>query len=98
MHGVRYKEWKLYFPHTYRTLNGRSGGQDGYPVNYEMNAVENIELYNLNKDISETTNVAAQYPEVVEKIKSLAHDMRKELGDNLYGIEGTENRSAGKIN
>ncbi len=98
LHGVRYKEWKLYFPHTYRTLNGRSGGQDGYPVNYEMNAVENIELYNLNKNISETTNVAAQYPEVVEKIKTLAHDMRKELGDNLYGIEGTENRSAGKIN
>jgi arylsulfatase A-like enzyme len=98
LHGVRYKDWKLYFPHTYRTLNGRSGGQDGYPVKYAMNTVDNIELYNLNIDIGETTDVAAQHPEVVEKIKSIANEMRSELGDKLYGIEGSENRPAGKIN
>ncbi|MEK9604089.1 MAG: sulfatase [Flavobacteriaceae bacterium] len=98
LHGVRYKDWKLYFPHTYRTLNGRPGGQDGYPVKYEMNAVEQIELYNLKDDIGETTNVAAQNPVIVETIKSIADEMRKELGDKLYGIEGTENRPVGRIN
>ena len=41
--------------------------------------------------------MADQHPDVVEKIKSLADNMRKELGDKLYGIEGSENRKAGKL-
>jgi arylsulfatase len=98
LHGVRYQGWKLYFPHTYRTLNGRAGGQDGYQAKYEMNTVENIELYDLKNDISETNDVASQHPEVVEKIKVLADEMRSKLGDKLYNIEGTENRPVGKIN
>jgi arylsulfatase len=98
LHGVRYQDWKLYFPHTYRTLNGRAGGQDGYQAKYEMNTVENIELYDLKHDISETNDVASQHPEVVEKIKVLADEMRSKLGDKLYNIEGTENRPVGKIN
>ena len=98
LHGVRYKDWKLYFPHSYRTLNGREGGKDGYPVKYEMNTIEKIELYDLKNDISETNDVAAQHPEVVEKIKVLANEMRSKLGDKLYNIEGTENRPVGRIN
>ncbi|MBL6693187.1 MAG: sulfatase-like hydrolase/transferase, partial [Flavobacteriaceae bacterium] len=98
LHGVKYKDWKLYFPHSYRTLNGREGGKDGYPVKYEMNTIEKIELYDLKNDISETNDVAAQHPEVVEKIKVLANEMRSKLGDKLYNIEGTENRPVGRIN
>lgn len=98
LHGVRYQDWKLYFPHTYRTLNGRLPGKDGFPVNYEMNAVEGIELYNLASDIGETQNVAARHPQVVEKIQILANKMRQQLGDKLYNIEGSENRPVGKIN
>jgi arylsulfatase len=63
-----------------------------------MNTVENIELYDLKNDISETNDVAAQYPVVVEKIKVLANEMRSKLGDKLYDIDGTENRPAGRIN
>ncbi len=98
LHGVRYKNWKLYFPHTYRSLNGREGGLDGYPIKYEMNIVEKIELYNLKQDISEINDVAIQHPEVVEKIKILSDEMRTKLGDKLYNIEGTENRLVGRIN
>ena len=98
MHGVRYKNWKLYFPHTYRSLNGRMGGMDGHKIEYDYdNKVEKIELYDLKTDISETIDVADQYPEIVKKIKSLADNMRKELGDKLYGIEGSGNRQAGKL-
>ena len=97
LHGVRYKDWKLYFPHTFRTLNGRPGGKDGYPVKYEMNAIEKIELYNLKDDVGETTDVASKYPDVVQKIKSLANDMRNELGDNLLNIQGIANRPLGRI-
>ena len=63
-----------------------------------MNTIEKIELYDLKNDISETNDVAAQHPEVVEKIKVLANEMRSKLGDKLYNIEGTENRPVGRIN
>ena len=63
-----------------------------------MNTIEKIELYYLKNDISETNDVAAQHPEVVEKIKVLANEMRSKLGDKLYNIEGTENRPVGRIN
>ena len=97
LHGVRYNGWKLYFPHTYRSLNGREGGKDGYPVNYDMNEIDEIELYDLKNDISESKNVADQHPKIVLEIKSLADEMRKILGDKLLNIKGTENRPAGSV-
>lgn len=97
LHGVRFEKWKMYFPHKYRTLNGREGGKDGYPVNYEYNVIDEIELYNLSTDISETINVANQHPEVVAKIKSLANNIRIELGDALTKKEGKGSRTVGTI-
>lgn len=97
LHGVRYKNWKLYFPHKYRSLNGKPAGMDAYQAKYDMNELKKIELYDLSADISETTDVAQQNPDVVEKIKSLADDMRNELGDGLYQIEGSENRPIGTL-
>lgn len=98
LHGVRYKHWKLYFPHTYRTLNGQEGKNDGTPIAYEHNTIKEIELYNLEHDISEQMNVAAEHPEIVKHICSLADKMRVELGDNLYDIEkGVGTRKVGII-
>lgn len=97
LHGVRYKDWKLYFPHTYRTLNGREGGKDGLPVPYQQDTLRAIELYDLSTDISETTNVADQYPSVVDTITGLADVMRMRLGDRLTGVEGKENRPVGRL-
>jgi arylsulfatase len=97
LHGVRYKDWKLYFPHTYRTLNGRPGGEGGLPVPYEQDTLRAIELYDLSTDISETTNVADQYPAVVDTIVNLADAMRVRLGDRLTGVEGKENRPVGRL-
>jgi len=97
LHGVRYKNWKMYFPHRYRTLNGRPGGKDGFPVDYEYNTIDQIELYNLSNDISETTDVANKNHEVVKKIESICDKMRKELGDKLYDVIGQENRPIGRV-
>ena len=47
LHAVRSGNWKLYFPRSYRTLNGKPGGKDGMPVKYEYNEVKSNELYNL---------------------------------------------------
>tara|TARA_R110002049_G_scaffold7795_2_gene44001 strand:+ start:6445 stop:7872 length:1428 start_codon:yes stop_codon:yes gene_type:complete len=95
--GVRYGKWKMYFPHTYRTMDGQQPGKDGLPGEYKMIEMEEIELYDVTQDISETNNVAADYPEIVDKIKVLANDMRHELGDSLLDLEGTKNREAGKV-
>jgi len=97
LHGIRYGKWKLYFPHRYRTLNGRKGGKNGIPVKYEYNTIDKIELYDLSKDISETTDVATEYPEIVKKIQSLGNKIRTKLGDKLTNKVGTETRSVGKI-
>ena len=95
--GVRYGKWKLYFPHRYRTMNGQEPGKDGLPGNYKMIDLNQIELYNLETDISETKNVATKNPKVVAEIQQLANDMRNRLGDSLLDMEGAENRLPGRI-
>ncbi|MDF1695562.1 MAG: sulfatase [Saprospiraceae bacterium] len=97
LHGVRYGKWKLYFPHSYRSLNGREGGKNGLPVPYDYNTIQEIELYDLDNDIAETNNVAAQHPNVVEKIKQLGSQIRLELGDALNDQLGKGNREIGTV-
>ncbi|MEM9647293.1 MAG: sulfatase [Bacteroidota bacterium] len=97
MFGVRSGKWKLYFPHRYRTMEGQEPGKDGEPGDYRMVDLEEIELYDLENDISETKNVAAENPEVVEEIKLLANTMRTRLGDSLLELEGTEAREPGRL-
>ncbi len=53
----------------------------------------NPRLYNLDKDIGETTNVADKNPEVVEKLKKLAEKMNEEIG----GAKPKSRRPAGTV-
>jgi arylsulfatase len=95
--GVRYGKWKLYFPHTYRTMEGQEPGKDGLPGDYKMVELKDIELYDLEADVGETTNVADLHPDVIAEITAMADAMRAELGDSLTGIEGTEGREPGRV-
>ena len=97
LHAVQSGRWKLYFPHTYRTLNGREGRNDGIPVDYASAEVETLELYDLENDSSETTNVADQHPEVVARLSGLANQSRKELGDALTHQTGAHTREPGRV-
>ena len=97
LHAVMSGRWKLYLPHTYRTLAGRPGGRDGKPVAYETRRLERPELYDLESDISETTDVAAKYPDVIERLLGLAEKAREDLGDALTGGAGTGRREPGKL-
>ena len=96
LHGVRYGDWKMYFPHRYRTLNGREGLDNGKPIKYQYVDLEEIELYNLKEDPSENNNVYNQFPDIVNKIIELADIKRGEIGDDLTGKIGSENRPIGK--
>jgi hypothetical protein len=53
-------------------------------------------LYNLDEDISETTDVSAQHPDIVAKLKEIARVAREELGDRLTGTRGKEVRDSGR--
>lgn len=97
LHAVRYGDWKMYFPHRYRTLNGRKGRNDGSPIKYQYVNLEKMELYNLVEDPSETKNIFDQHPEIAKKIEKLADIKRKEIGDDLTKVKGTENRPVGMI-
>lgn len=97
MFGVRYGKWKMYFPHRYRTMDGQEPGKDGQPGNYRYIDMEEIELYDVVSDVSETNNVADAHPEVVAEIKVLADNMRQRLGDSLLEQEGSETREPGRV-
>ncbi len=91
-------EWKLYFPHRYRSLApGQETPDDGKPIKYEMLAIEASELYHLKEDISESNNVIDQHPEIVKKMTELAEGAREDMGDALTGREGKNQREAGKF-
>lgn len=52
-------------------------------------------LYNLDDDVSETTDVASQHPEVVERLLKLAEQARVDLGDSLTKRTGSGVRKCG---
>ena len=97
LHAVRYGDWKMYFPHRYRTLNGRKGRNDGRPIKYEYVNLEQKELYNLAQDPSETNNIYEEFSEIAKIIEKLADIKRNEIGDDLTKVNGTENRPVGMI-
>jgi len=80
LQAVRSGPWKLHFPHSYRTLGGRKGGTGGKPVRYERGKT-GLALFNLEKDIGEKNNIAADHPQVVKRLKALAEKAREDLGD-----------------
>ena len=88
LHSIRMNDWKIHFTRTYRSLNGRPGGIDGIPVKYDMNVIEQNELYNLKNDPRELYNVYNEFPEIAKKMEELGERARNELGDNLSGKKG----------
>ncbi len=96
LQAVRQGRWKLHFPHRYRTLGGRPGGKDGLPVPYQQAEI-GLSLFDLENDISETTDVKDQHPDVVERLEALADKIREELGDSARNIVGNATRPAGQL-
>jgi arylsulfatase A len=96
LEAVRSGKWKLHLPHAYRTLAGRKGGTGGRPAKYEQGKI-GLSLFNLEKDIGERNDVSAQYPDVVERLLTLAEQMRRELGDSSKKISGSGRREPGRI-
>jgi arylsulfatase len=90
--------WKLQLPHKYRSIAGvTEKAQNGIPVLYKQQTIEQPELYDLYTDVSESKNVAAEHPEEVARLQKHAQTIRAELGDSLLKQpKGSGTREAGK--
>jgi len=95
LEAVRSGPWKLHFAHDYAHLTVPGGG--GRPGKYTRPKISGA-LYNLEQDISEQHDVAAQHPDVVGRLQALAEQARADLGDSLTKRKGTNLREAGKLN
>ena len=98
LHAIRHLDYKLYFPHKYRSLNGRMGRNDGLPINYDQNEINSHELYNLKEDPSETNEISNSNQKIVDKILKIGDSIRNILGDSLKDIKGSEVREIGISN
>jgi arylsulfatase A-like enzyme len=95
LQAVRSGKWKLHLPHTYRTLVGKPGGEDGKPVAYDQQKTA-LALFDLENDTAEKTDVAEKNPDVVKRLQELANKMRGDLGDTATKQKGTGVREPGK--
>ncbi|MCX7885970.1 MAG: sulfatase [Verrucomicrobiae bacterium] len=77
LEAVRHGPWKLRLASAAEPAKGAKGKKGKTPQS-------NDQLYNLEADIGETTDVAAAHPEIVRKLKTLADAMKEDLG--LDGI------------
>jgi arylsulfatase A-like enzyme len=96
LRAVRDRQWKLVFPHEYRSLNGKPGGRDGNPVAYKQFKTKEA-LYDLTSDLGEEHDVAKSHPKIVARLQQAAEQARAALGDTLTGRDGNEVRPPGKI-
>ena len=78
---VRSGPWKLVFPRPGRDESEWLLSKGGAFLGEILEPVTELALYNLESDIGETTNVAADHPDVVERLTALADAGREELGD-----------------
>ena len=97
LQAVRSGKWKLMLPHTYRSMQGQAEGKDGIPGKYKQVKIEQPQLFNLEADMSETTDVAAANPDVVKMLLEHAERARTELGDSLTKRVGKGNREPGRL-
>jgi len=80
---VRSGKWKLHLPRVVRPR----GGQPARTVP--------ARLFDLDADIAEQDDVAAEHPEVVQRLTSLADKARADLGDGARA--GANQREAGEV-
>ncbi|MFC5050454.1 sulfatase-like hydrolase/transferase [Rubritalea spongiae] len=73
---IRDTRWKLTLPRRNNPASAWMAFWRGW-----QDRVDEVELYDLDTDPEETTNLAAQYPEIVQRLLEQVEIARSELGD-----------------
>ena len=82
--------------HKYNSIVGQPTAKDGVRGQYKS-STSGLELYDLDKDSGETTNVAEKFPEVVKRLEALAEKAREDMGDSLTNRAGKGTREPGRL-
>lgn len=82
LEAIRYKHWKLVFPHKCTTYNKNLPGKDGLRGKGATAEIP-LALYDLAHDPGEIRDVKELYPEIVSQIQKIAETAREDLGDDL---------------
>ena len=85
LQAVRWGKWKYHLPLEEKIIGVHSANV----------APSQAELFDLEKDISESNNLVAQHPEIVAQMEIFIHTVREDMGD--WGYEGKNRRPAGVI-
>jgi arylsulfatase len=97
LEAVRIDNWKLVFAHPSRSYEGQVPGRDGVPGLAPETVPMPKALYDLRRDPGERYDVQGQHPEMVKRLEALAEEARRDLGDELTGSKGTNQRPADRI-
>lgn len=81
LQAVRQGNWKLHLPREKEPVGAAPFSRNNHIAPADRIGFDEPFLVDLKNDIGETTDVAAQYPEVVERLLELAQTMREDLGD-----------------
>jgi arylsulfatase A len=88
--------WKLLFPHTYRTMGETPKASGGIPAKYRQEKITQPQLFDLDSDPGEKSDIAAGNSEVLSRLSKFADGIRADLGDSLTQVKGTGNREPGQ--
>ena len=83
LQAVRWGKWKYHLPLEQKIIRKTNV------------APSQAELYDLDKDISESNNLVEQHPEIVTQMEIFIRNVRDDIGD--WGYEGKNQRPAGII-
>ena len=82
LRAVRSGRWKLVLPHRYDSIHGASLRTDTFQGTYAQAEI-GLSLFDLESDVGEATDVAADHPAIVERLLEVADAARRDLGDSL---------------
>ncbi|VGO13161.1 Arylsulfatase [Pontiella desulfatans] len=82
LRAVRYGQWKLMLPYTEPEKGSIASSWQTYMEKNDVIRVEKPMLFDLEVDISETTDVADRHPEKVAELMKLAKQAQQDIGDH----------------
>jgi arylsulfatase A-like enzyme len=92
LRSMRKGKWKLHVPHVYTSIReewGGRAGSGGHPGAYGRAEIGTA-LYDLKSDPSESSDLAAQRPDIVEQLMVHIEEARDRIGDELTDHVGTQ--------